>query len=376
MADILVGTCSWTDPALVASGWYPADCRDPAGRLRYYASRLPVVEVDSTYYGLPSTRNSALWAGRTPGGFVFDVKAFAPLTGHMTRAGSLPKDLRPAGPPQRPVPASALPPDVLDELWSRYLGALRPLADAGRLGALLFQYPPWFGPGPGAEEQLVRCRERTAGLRVAVEFRHRDWLAPGNLERTTGFLRERDMALVAVDTAQGLRTSMPPVAVATSPALSVLRFHGRSPAWSSGGKEDRYRHRYAPGELASWVPRVRTLARHSAEVHVLFNNCCGDAAVRAAEMMTDLLEEAGLSPRPGLSTGPRASSVPTQLSLPAEQGPEEAGPGPGAGAGSDPGVGSGTSAGAGSGAGYGADARSGPDARSRPDARRASGGPR
>ena len=64
--EILVGTCSWTDPALVRSGWYPAGSRGAEGRLRYYATRFPVVEADSGYYALPSERNSRLWVERTP----------------------------------------------------------------------------------------------------------------------------------------------------------------------------------------------------------------------------------------------------------------------------------------------------------------------
>src|SRR5690349_11547216 len=105
MGDILVGACSWTDPALVRGGWYPAGYRDAEGRLRYYATRLPVVEVDSTYYALPSERNSRLWAERTPDGFVFDVKAFATLTGHPARTAT-----GVAGDPRDPA--------VLDEVWA------------------------------------------------------------------------------------------------------------------------------------------------------------------------------------------------------------------------------------------------------------------
>ncbi|WP_369689010.1 DUF72 domain-containing protein [Streptomyces sp. Wb2n-11] len=89
MGDVLVGTCSWTDAALVSSGWYPQGARGAEGRLRHYASRFPVVEADSTFYAVPSERVSALWAERTPEGFLFDVKAFALLTGHGARVGAL-----------------------------------------------------------------------------------------------------------------------------------------------------------------------------------------------------------------------------------------------------------------------------------------------
>ena len=293
MGNILVGTCSWTDPALIASGWYPPAARGAEGRLRHYAERFGLVEVDSTYYGLPSTRNSALWAERTPAGFVFDVKAFSLLTGHSTRVGSLPVPLRPAGAaPGARVRADALPPATVEEVWQRFAEALEPLRAAGRLGAVLMQFPPSLRPGPDAEVFLDRClgRADALGWRTAVEFRHPRWYAPERCARTAALARRHGAALVAVDSAQGLPTSVPPVAVATAPHLSVVRFHGRSPHWGTGSKEDAYRHRYTKEELAEWIPRIRALAERTEQVHVLFNNCCGDAAVSAAETMAGLLE--------------------------------------------------------------------------------------
>jgi uncharacterized protein YecE (DUF72 family) len=78
---ILVGTASWTDKSLIDSGlFYPPEARTSEERLRYYASQFPVVEVDSSYYAMPSERNAALWVERTPEGFRFDIKAFRLLT--------------------------------------------------------------------------------------------------------------------------------------------------------------------------------------------------------------------------------------------------------------------------------------------------------
>ncbi|MEV5511135.1 DUF72 domain-containing protein [Streptomyces orinoci] len=279
MPGILVGTCSWTDPALVRSGWYPPGARDAEGRLRHYAGRFPVVEVDSSFYGLPSGRNARLWAERTPDGFVFDVKAFAPLTGHRVRSAALPADLRGA-----PVTD-----EVRAELWRRFAGALDPLRAAGRLGAVLLQLPPWTGPSEQGHRQLARCRALAGDLPLAVEFRHPGWLAPGELPRTLGLLAAYDLSLVAVDTAPGLARSMPPVTAVTRPELAVVRFHGRSPAWGTGTKEESYRHDYTADELAGWAREIRCLSRRAHEVHVLFNNCCGSAAVEAAATMQELL---------------------------------------------------------------------------------------
>jgi uncharacterized protein YecE (DUF72 family) len=292
MGDILVGTCSWTDPALVRSGWYPTGRRDAEGRLRYYGERFPVVEVDSSYYALPSERNSRLWVERTPDGFVFDVKAFSLLTGHPTRSAVMPDGL----------PPDARDPGVLDEVWARFASAVAPLRQAGRLGSVLLQYPPWFRPGPRAEAVLAETAQRCQGWPLAVEFRHSSWWREGQAPATCALLARHGMAAVAVDMPQGFPASVPPVTPVTTPRLSVVRFHGRSAAWEGGNKEERYRHVYADDELAEWAPRLRELAGRVEQVHVLFNNCCGDASVRAAERMRGLL---GTVP----SGGPRTAAA-------------------------------------------------------------------
>jgi uncharacterized protein YecE (DUF72 family) len=287
MGDVLVGACSWTDRQLVASGWYPRGRRDAEGRLRHYASRLPVVEVDSGYYALPSRRNSELWVERTPEGFRFDVKAFSLLTGHPTRPEALPPDLRSVGPATlRRGQASE---GLLDEVWGRFAEAVEPLRKAGRLGAVLFQFPPWFAPGAPAEETLEACALRTEGWPLAVEFRHPGWWAPERADATHALLSALGASAVGTDMAQGLPGSLPPLAPVTRPNLAVVRFHGRSRAWGRGSKEDRFRYDYSPAELAAWAPRLRRAARRADELHVLFNNCCADAAVRAAETMRGLL---------------------------------------------------------------------------------------
>ena len=76
-----VGTASWTDPSLIKSGkFYPKGCSSAEERLRYYADQFPMVEVDSSYYALPSGRNSEAWVLRTPDDFVFNIKAFRLFT--------------------------------------------------------------------------------------------------------------------------------------------------------------------------------------------------------------------------------------------------------------------------------------------------------
>ncbi|WP_256106702.1 DUF72 domain-containing protein [Streptomyces sp. ODS05-4] len=324
MAEIAIGTCSWTDPALVRSGWYPPGRRDAEGRLRHYAGRFPVVEVDAAYYGLPQLRNSERWAERTPPGFRFDVKAFSLLTGHPTPAGALPPDLRPlyarvrgqGGGRESALTAPGPRQELLDEVWRRFAAALRPLRETGRIGSVLLQFPPWFVPGPQARAALEGTRKRTADWPVSVEFRHPGWWAADQRSGTEALLRDLDAAAVAVDTAQGLPTSLPPVAPVTA-RHAVVRFHGRSPAWGSGGKEDAYRHVYTRAELAEWLPRLRALAERAERVHVLFNNCCADASVRAAETMRQLLDGEEAGTEAGEKTGEEAGETAAEAAGPA-----------------------------------------------------------
>src|SRR6476661_6240937 len=146
MGQIRVGTAGWTDRTLIAAGWYPAEASTPERRLRYYASQFPIVEVDATYYALPAERTAWAWAERTPAGFTFNVKAFSLFTQHPTPVKALPVDLREAVAKtgKERVYLKDVDPDVTGQAWDRFLAALEPLREAGKLGAILLQFPPWF----------------------------------------------------------------------------------------------------------------------------------------------------------------------------------------------------------------------------------------
>jgi uncharacterized protein YecE (DUF72 family) len=295
----LVGTCSWADKSLVeCCCFYPPEAKTPEDRLRFYASRFPIVEIDSTYYGLPSERNAALWVERTPDDFTFDVKAFRLFTQHPTPPRALPKDVREAlpsaGAEKRNLYDRDLPDELRDEVWRRYADALLPLDSAGKLGVVVFQFPPWFLPGRESKEHIVRARERLPQYRVAVEFRNGRWFAEGNRERTLDFLRASDIPLVCVDAPQGLASSVPPLAEVTSDT-SVVRFHGRNAEmWAKAGASvgERFDYLYSEDELREWVPRVQRLAERTREVHLLMNNCVRDKAVVNAAQLDMMLSAA------------------------------------------------------------------------------------
>ena len=293
-ARILVGTCSWADKTLVDSGWYPPQAKSPEDRLRHYAHQFPIVEVDSTYYGLPAERNAALWVERTPDDFTFDIKSYALFTHHPAPLRSLPKDLREALPPRpsgRNLYYRDAPPDLRDELWNRFNSALLPLDSAGRLGTVLFQFPPWFLPGPDSADYILEAKERLGQYTMAVEFRNDRWLSERNQERTLKLLADHAIPYVCVDEPQGFRSSVPPVVAVTAP-VALLRMHGRNhETWEKKGigAAERFDYLYREEELEEWLPRVQRLAEGSREVHVLMNNCRHDYAVRNARQIADRL---------------------------------------------------------------------------------------
>ena len=162
MGEILVGITSWTEPTLIESGrFYPASAQSAEARLKYYASQFPIVEVDSTYYAMPNERTSGLWVTRTPDRFVFDVKAFRFFTQHQTPLVALPKYIREALPAElkekKNIYYRDVPDEVKKELWQRFAQALLPLGSAGKLGVVLFQFPPWFFPGDREREHITYC---------------------------------------------------------------------------------------------------------------------------------------------------------------------------------------------------------------------------
>jgi uncharacterized protein YecE (DUF72 family) len=284
-AEIRVGTASWTDKTLLASGWYPDDANNPEKRLSYYASKFSMVEVDATYYAPPAERTAALWAGRTPPDFLFNIKAFSLLTGHPTKVSAIFSDLRPETDKRNVYPAD-LEPAAYEAVWERFLSALNPLVDNKKLGAVLFQFPPWFTIRKSNKQYLLEVAKRCSPLRVAIELRHKSWFDGDNADETLEFLRRHQLPFVCVDMPQGHTSSIPPVLAATSD-LAIVRFHGHSDQWTSKDIYEKFGYRYGPAELKEWAPRLRTLADQVDQTHVLMNNCYSDyAQTNAADLAT------------------------------------------------------------------------------------------
>lgn len=295
-ARVLVGTCSWTDKTLTEeTDWYPRRSMTAEERLKFYAGQFPIVEADSTFYFPPSRQLCRSWVERTPRAFTMNVKAYSMLTGHPTRPASLWRDLRYELPDdvaaKRNLYPHHLDPDALDEVWFRFVDALAPLVDTGKLGAVLMQYPPWFVPKRDNRAELERMRERLRDLPVCVELRAPAWFDRRDRDRTLDLLRDLHLALVVVDAPKA--SKLPTVLEVTDDNLAVVRFHGRADdTWSARTRTaaERFRYLYSKRELRPWATKLETLASRAREVHALMNNCYRDHGVRNAAELRAMVE--------------------------------------------------------------------------------------
>ena len=294
---VLCGIAGWADKSLIDSKlFYPLAVKTSAERLAFYATQFPLVEVDSTYYGIPKPETVEAWVAHTPAGFTFDVKSFSLFTNHPTRPLSLPPDIREGLPAKlrekRNLYLEHLPDDVVDECWDRFRAALEPLRAGGKLTAVFFQLPPWFLPSSRSLAYVEQCQERMHGFQVAVEFRRPEWLDARHRDGTLAFLASRDIPYVAVDVPEGHATSMQSVFEVTSSKLAVVRFHGRNhDTWDLKGVPPnvRFRYDYTDAELSDWVPRIKEMERSAGRVHALMNNNYSNYSVKNAQKLEELL---------------------------------------------------------------------------------------
>jgi uncharacterized protein YecE (DUF72 family) len=293
--DILVGTSSWADPGFVEE-WYPQGMQ-ARERLPWYAQRFQAVEVNSTFYAVPDRSTVRRWAEITPEKFVFDVKVHRALSRHAADLKSLPKDLR-ADVRTTERGRVVLTAELEEELTGRLVEELSPLEEEGKLGAYLVQLTPAFAPGRRDLSELDGLVGALEPRRVAVELRHRGWMAEKRVEETLSWFSERGVAFVAVDAPPGEHVPiMPPVDAVTRDDLAYLRAHGRNTDGYLTGKSvaERFGWRYSDEELEEVAGRVHSLSEQAGEVHVMFNNNRGDDAPTAAARFRSLL---GQEPAP------------------------------------------------------------------------------
>jgi uncharacterized protein YecE (DUF72 family) len=167
-----------------------------------------------------------------------------------------------------------------------------PLHEAGKLGVVVFQFPKWVFPNKRTRTYFEELRERLGPFRAAVEFRNDIWMSAEERENTAALLGDLDFTYICVDEPQGFRSSVPPVAMATSD-IGFVRFHGRNTEmWEKRTKTsaERFDYRYSRDELAEWVPKIRALAEETRDTHLVMNTNNDDQGPANADLLADLLQ--------------------------------------------------------------------------------------
>ena len=297
--NIRIGTASWADPEFVRD-WYPAKL--PAReRLRFYAECFDLVELNSSFYGIPDRRQVDEWNRVTPDGFLFDIKLHKALSRHSAERNSLPKELQKLVGSEKKVTLN----DELERaIVQHLLTGVEPLEKSGKLGAFLLQLTSGFSPRSNCLDELAGLLDQLQPHRVAVEFRNRSWVKEERRSNTLAFLRGYKAAFVCVDAPEvDYFTAMPAVDVVTA-HLAYLRLHGRGPKAYLTGKAvaHRFNYQYSEEELKGVGERVTKLSEKAEQVHVVFNNNFSNLTPLAARQLRQLF---GQDPGPPVETAPK-----------------------------------------------------------------------
>ena len=257
MSRIRVGTSGWSYPT-GAGTWngvfYP---KKKAGfdELQFYAEHFGTVEVNSSFYRVPSIDATRSWARRTPEGFEFSLKLYQKFT-H----------------PDMFLKATGQDPSELDrDDVDQFRAAIDPLAAAGKLGALLAQFPASFRNDRNARGYLEWLLNAFGDYQVAVELRHRSFSE--DPVETMQILAAHGAALVQIDEPKfkdSIRQNRRP----NVKTMYYMRLHGRNAAewWSHEKSEDRYNYLYAGSELDPIVEEVQEASREVRKSYVYANN--------------------------------------------------------------------------------------------------------
>jgi uncharacterized protein YecE (DUF72 family) len=255
---VFVGTCGYSYTDWIGP-FYPPGTRSGA-MLEHYARRFPAVEIDSSYYRIPSEAMVASLLRRSPPAFRFTAKAPGTLT-HVGEDAAMPLD------------DAAL-----------FRERIAPLATAGKLGALLLQFPNAFHPGPQASRRLAELRDAFPDFPLVAEFRHREWQSAATLAE----LALLDIGWCNVDE-PGFATLLRPSSDVVG-RIAYVRFHGRNARnWWKGDAAARYEYEYSADELEPWAARVSEMAEAAADTYVFFNNHRFGQAASGARLLTELL---------------------------------------------------------------------------------------
>ncbi|HEY4248985.1 MAG TPA: DUF72 domain-containing protein [Lacunisphaera sp.] len=270
---IHIGCGSWTDKEYVGV-LYPKGV-PPRELLAVYSQWFDRVEANSFYRAIPKREYVERWVAQTPAKFTFDVK--------LSREFS-------------DDPAAA----ARGEAMGRFLHAAEPIIAANKLGVFLLPMPPSFSPAKHRLQELDATIEKLAPHALAVELRHRDWLAGPQRAETLDYFHAKKLVWVSTDTvAADAARLMPLLDVVTNPRHAYFRLHGRNPAYATAGSTDEgHHHDYTATELTEIAGRIKSVTKQAKEVHVTLNNHAENFAPNAAIKLCKLLGVPTLSAIP------------------------------------------------------------------------------
>jgi uncharacterized protein YecE (DUF72 family) len=246
-----IGTSGWNYPSGQGTWnglFYPATRSKRAGtkdfdELRFYAEHFDTVEVNSTFYGQPRAEVTRSWAARTPPGFEFSLKLYQKFTHpKMFRSAAL------ARAPGSEGPLLDLLAQVTERDLDDFRSGIEPLASAGRIGALLAQFPASFTDAPASRDYLAQLLRAFSAYPVAVELRHRSW--SDNVGETLSLLNGLGAAWVQIDEPK-FRFSIRQNYLPNVTSFYYMRLHGRNAKqwWHHDHRDDRYDYLYSSSEL-------------------------------------------------------------------------------------------------------------------------------
>lgn len=260
--SLLIGTSGWSYPS-GKGRWnglfYPATRSKKAGtagfdELRFYAEHFDTVEVNTTFYGQPRAEVTASWVSRTPPGFMFSLKLYQKFTHpRMFREAALKSAPGAGGAPALSEHGESnglldLLAEVTESDIDEFKSGIEPLANAGRIGALLAQFPPSFKDSPESRDYLSALLHAFAGYPLAVELRHSSW--SDRIGDTLTMLNASGAAWVQIDEPK-FRFSIRQNYLPNVTSFYYMRLHGRNAAqwWRHDRSEDRYNYLYSDDEL-------------------------------------------------------------------------------------------------------------------------------
>ena len=297
MSHLRIGTSGWNYPTGRGTWngiFYPPPRQRPKGfdELSYYAEHFNTVEVNSTFYGQPRADVTRRWADRTPRDFDFSVKLYQKFThpGMYARTvlGGLPQDMRPVMEAGGSSIEALVRPNQAD--LDEFRRGIDPLADRGKLGALLAQFPPSFKNDEPEREYLEHLLRSLQGYPVAVELRHRTW--SDRFGETLNLLNTFQAAWVQIDEPKfgfSIRQNYLP----NIKGVYYMRLHGRNAAawWKHAHAEDRYDYLYSADELNEFSETIGAARRLVKKAYLYANNHFSAKSVANATMIKKQLDE-------------------------------------------------------------------------------------